>query len=344
MRIYPKTFISYAWESNDLKKWVKKLASNLRENGIDAQLDQWELVPGDKIPLFMEQAVRENDYVLIICTPNYKERSDKRIGGVGYEGDIITSEILEKSNHRKFIPILRYGTHTTSMPSWLQGKYYVDFSNDQNYETSLDDVLTTLFNMRENAPPIGRRPEKYNSLNQIGIEQSSDIEEIKIKGILIDEVTQPLNDGTRGSALYRIPFKLSNQPNNDWINSFISTWNRPPEFSLRHRPGIASVVDDKIILDGTDIEEVERYHKKTLKLSVEVANKVIKAINEKQKLIEEQNRKTIDYFNKKIEDQRENEIESFKIFQNRNERQNEEKMADFRLYLEKINKRINFDD
>jgi hypothetical protein len=42
-------------------------------------LDQWELQPGDQLPAFMERAVRENDYVLIVCTPLYKRRSDERL-------------------------------------------------------------------------------------------------------------------------------------------------------------------------------------------------------------------------------------------------------------------------
>ena len=51
----PKAFISYAWESDEIKKWVKKLATELINNGIDAKLDQWEVVPGDQMPHFMER-------------------------------------------------------------------------------------------------------------------------------------------------------------------------------------------------------------------------------------------------------------------------------------------------
>ena len=73
-------------------------------------LDQWETAFGDQLPSFMEEAIRESQYVLIVCTPNYKERSEGRKGGVGYEGDIMTAEIMAEKNHRKFIPVLRSGT------------------------------------------------------------------------------------------------------------------------------------------------------------------------------------------------------------------------------------------
>lgn len=39
-----------------------------------------------------------------------------------------------------------------------------------------------------------------------------------------------------------------------------------------HRPGIARVVGDQIVLDGTTVEEVRRYHLTTLKLAVKVTN------------------------------------------------------------------------
>src|SRR3954466_20384 len=103
----PKVFISYSWDDEAHKTWGAQFAGRLRTDGVDAKIDQWELVPGDKLPQFMETAIRENDFVLLICTPNYKAKADGRKGGVGYEGDIMTAEVFGKGNHRKYIPILR---------------------------------------------------------------------------------------------------------------------------------------------------------------------------------------------------------------------------------------------
>jgi hypothetical protein len=52
-----------------------------------------------------------------------------------------------------------------------------------------------------------------------------------------------------------------------------------------HRPGIASVYGNTIVLDGTTIEEVEKYHKDTLKPVVGVANKTLTELKERRKLI-----------------------------------------------------------
>src|SRR4051794_29184670 len=113
----PEVFVSYSWDDADHKQWVADFAGRLRQDGVNAKIDQWELVPGDKLPQFMETAIRANDFVLLVCTPNYKAKADGRKGGVGYEGDIMTGEVLGKGNHRKYVPILRRGTRDAAIPS-----------------------------------------------------------------------------------------------------------------------------------------------------------------------------------------------------------------------------------
>jgi hypothetical protein len=52
----------------------------MREQGGDAiEGGREHLQPGDQLPAFMERAVRENDYVLIVCTPTYADRSNRRV-------------------------------------------------------------------------------------------------------------------------------------------------------------------------------------------------------------------------------------------------------------------------
>src|SRR5436309_10255274 len=90
----PSVFLSYAWDSPQHKEWVNALGVRLRVDGIDAHWDELDTLLGDQLPHFMEQAIRSSDFVLVICTPKYKVRSDSRLGGVGFEGNIITAELL----------------------------------------------------------------------------------------------------------------------------------------------------------------------------------------------------------------------------------------------------------
>jgi formylglycine-generating enzyme required for sulfatase activity len=154
----PKVFISYAWE-DDIKPWVRAFAKRLRKDGIETVLDQWETEYGDQLPEFMERAVRASDFVILICTPKYKKKSDEREGGVGYEGHIITAEIFEKSNHRKFIPVLRKGLWALAAPSWAAGKLYIDLRANPYSEENYRDLLRTLHGRKPTPPPIGLPPE-----------------------------------------------------------------------------------------------------------------------------------------------------------------------------------------
>ena len=155
----PKAFISYALEDSAHKHWVRQLATRLRADGVDVMLDQWNAAPGDQIPAFMELAVRENDFVIAICTPQFKEKSDARAGGVGYEGDIMTAYAFAERGKGRFIPVLRKGTWSEAAPTWLTGRARIDLTGDPYQESEYEDLLRTLHGAREKAPPIGPPPD-----------------------------------------------------------------------------------------------------------------------------------------------------------------------------------------
>jgi len=271
----PTAFISYSWDTEEHKAWVREFAARLRGDGVDVTLDQWHAIPGDQLPQFMETAVRENDYVIAMCTPRYRERSDKRTGGVGYEGDIMTAEVSTTRNNRKFIPILRGGDWSSAAPSWLKGKYYIDLSGTPYSEHGYSDLITTIHGTRPAAPPVGKPPSQHRPPMRASPLDSEATTPIRIMGVIVDDVTTPKMDGTRGSALYAVPFQLSRRPSREWAEAFEQTWNHPPRFTSMHRLGIARVTGDRIVLDGTTIEEVHNFHRETLVIVVDKVNELI---------------------------------------------------------------------
>jgi hypothetical protein len=301
-----KAFISYSWDNDDHKNWVRELATRLRSDGIDVTLDQWHLIPGDQLPEFMERSVRESDYVLIICTHKYKERSDNRQGGVGYEGDIITAEFMARRNHRKYIPVQRQRTWKDSAPNWLAGKYYIDLSTSPYSQKQYDDLLTTLLGTREKAPPIKATIKNVSSINKSlensKIQNPVQFEPIQITGIIADQVGTPRNDNIVGSALYKIPFRLTQQPPHEWAEMFVENWDHPPQFTPMHRPGIASVNVDTVVLDGTTIEEVKDYHRDTLVLVIQETNRQYKEFIERKQQAMEREQQQLRMHKQKIDD------------------------------------------
>lgn len=278
---HPTVFISYSQEDDEHKKWVKELADRLLGDGVEVTVDQYDLTLGDRLPQFMEQSVSNVDYVLIICTPTYKSKSDMRKGGVGYEGHIISGELLTKGNERKFIPVIRKGNIADALPDFLAGKYGIDLTGGKEFENNYKDLITTIYEAKKK-PKVGRQPSYITkTYNKPAIEDKN--ESIRILGIVTDEVTVPKMDGTRGSALYKVPFRLSRRPSDLWCKLFLDAWRNPPRFSTMHRFGIASVVGDEIVLNGTTVEEVRDYHRETLILCVDEANKKEAEIKRKER-------------------------------------------------------------
>ena len=225
-------FISYSWDDDAHREWVRALAVRLRADGVDVSIDRWGAVPGDQLPAFMERAIRENQFVVIVCTPRYKSRADTRAGGVGYEGDIMTAEVMTSQNNRKFIPVLRGGSWPEAAPSWLLGKYYINLAGEKYSERDYEDLVRTLLGVREAPPPIGKPMATIaaNTNRETGPPSgstSSEFEDIKITRVIVEDITEPRNDGTEGSALYSIPFLLSAAPLSEWVNLFPQNWNHP---------------------------------------------------------------------------------------------------------------------
>ncbi|SRR6266571_7797670 len=155
----PTCFISYSWDSDNHKAWVRKLAEELIRNGVKTTLDQWDLNPGDDRGQFMETSIRESDYVILVCTPNYARKVNAGKGGVAYEKSIVTGEMFNGAPASKFIPVLREGTERDALPSYLGSKYNIDFTNNSDYRQKLEDLLRHLHQKRKyQRPELGPAP------------------------------------------------------------------------------------------------------------------------------------------------------------------------------------------
>lgn len=168
----PRVFISYSHDSAAHKEWVLDFATTLRNRGVDAVLDQWDLKPGDDLPHFMETELARSDFAIMVCTERYVEKANAGEGGVGYEKMIMTSSLLERIDSNKVIPIVRQGAKA-KLPTFLGSKLYIDFSNDEDVEYSLDELLRTLLDSPLfEKPEIGSNP--FKPLNESKPDRASD--------------------------------------------------------------------------------------------------------------------------------------------------------------------------
>ena len=155
----PKAFISYSHNSAEHKTWVLKLASDLRAIGVDIVLDQWDLVPGQDISLFMQRGIADADRVILVCSSAYVSKAEQGIGGVGYERLIVTAEVVQSIDTTKFIPILRGSNPNRKLPVFLGPRLYIDFESDIDYDAKLVELAREVHGAPAiSKPALGRNP------------------------------------------------------------------------------------------------------------------------------------------------------------------------------------------
>jgi hypothetical protein len=155
----PRALLSYSWDGEEHNRWVLDLAGRLQgESGIQILLDQWYLQAGDDRLHFMEQGVSSSDFVIVVCTATYAERANRRQGGVGYESMVITGELAQHMLTNKFIPVLRTGSWSTSLPAYLQSRLGVDLSGDPYSSAQYEQLLRVLHGEPIRPPRIGPKP------------------------------------------------------------------------------------------------------------------------------------------------------------------------------------------
>lgn len=300
-----KLFVSYAWDEEYDEKVINLVNEIHQYEEFEVIFDKWDLELGQELPLFMEEGVGSSDFVLVICSKRYKENADTRRGGSGYEARLMANEIFKNTEQKKFIPILLNEKDKENIPKFLEGRVWIELFYDKEskeYEKRLDDLFANLIG-QSRRPEITKKSvaKRLNkSSSKVREEKSLESESIRIVGIKTDEITLPKMDGTRGSALYKVPFLLNTVPSSLWSKIFVRRWNRPRKFTTMHRPGIASVQGNKIFLDGTTIEEVQQVHRDTLILCINDANKEYDEMIAKQKNDEMRKKKQEEEFTNKI--------------------------------------------
>ncbi|MGY3901338.1 TIR domain-containing protein [Aeromonas lusitana] len=138
-----KIFISYSWDSEEHRLWVKNLADTLEQyQSIHVIWDGYDLDSFIDKNLYMEKGVFDADIILVVTTKKYKEKADNRSGGVGIETFLSTAEHwrnLQENGKTKLIQIKR---EDDSSPRYLAGNLYIDFTKNIDFPENIKDLLS----------------------------------------------------------------------------------------------------------------------------------------------------------------------------------------------------------
>ena len=159
----PRLFVSYSWSSPDHETRVLRLATDLRESGVDVILDKWDPREGHDAHAFMEKMVTDPEIkkVVLVCDKAYVEKTDERTGGVGTEAQIISPEIYEKQDQDKFVAIVteRDEHGKLYLPVYYRSRIYIDMSDPSTVAENFEKLLRWVHGQPlHKKPALGDKP------------------------------------------------------------------------------------------------------------------------------------------------------------------------------------------
>jgi hypothetical protein len=128
-----KVFISYSHDSEERLEQVLELSDRLRKDGIDCNIDRYELSPPQGWQAWAEEQVENADCVLMVLTKQYKRRflaaGQEGISRVApWEGAIITPKQYDRLARK--IVIITYGEDVDLPDMLAQAPRYNILNND----------------------------------------------------------------------------------------------------------------------------------------------------------------------------------------------------------------------
>ena len=159
----PKVFISYAWTSESYIKRVASFAKSLMDVGIDVLFDKFDTMPGNELNNYMERSISDASVtnVLLLLNDKYKEKADKRLGGVGKETQILSEELYNKVKQTKIIPIIfeKGPNGEIYKPSYIGSTYYIDLADAENYANQFQLLVKSIYGETVySKPTLGTTP------------------------------------------------------------------------------------------------------------------------------------------------------------------------------------------
>jgi Effector-associated domain 7/TIR domain len=154
-----KVFISYSHDSKEHVDRVLILSNRLRLDGIDCNIDQYEVSPPEGWSRWMRDQIHHADFVLVVCTERYSSRfrgNEADGTGVAWEGAVIIQELYDPQVHNsKFIPITLNPQDIQHIPIPLRG--YTCYQLSEDGYSSYESLYRRLTNqLATPTPQLGR--------------------------------------------------------------------------------------------------------------------------------------------------------------------------------------------
>lgn len=155
----PRVFISYAHESTEHEDQVSLLGTLLRELGIDARVDSWDMHERQDWSQWAIEQLDNADFVLAIASPRFRDRADGRAPsdegrGSQFEGAMLRNLMTRDRATwlKRILPVLLPGMGPDDIPEFLSPYSATYYPVDDLTPDGIMELRRTL--LRQPAHPI----------------------------------------------------------------------------------------------------------------------------------------------------------------------------------------------
>lgn len=153
----PKVFVSHA--SEDKERFVINFATKLRQHGVDAWLDKWEMLPGDSlVDKIFEEGLKDAQAIIIVLSNFSVEKPWVR-------EELNASIVSKLTKGTKIIPIV---LDNCEVPECLTSTLWESIKDINDYETNFQRIKSSIFGATDK-PALGKVPVHISSIyHEIG--------------------------------------------------------------------------------------------------------------------------------------------------------------------------------
>ncbi len=145
----PKVFVSHA--SEDKERFVRDFATKLRSKGIEAWVDEWEIVPGDSlVDKIFEEGISEAQAMIVVV-------SEHSVNKRWVREELNAGVVRRINNASKLIPVVIGEVDESQMPESLKAVVWERIKDLDSYDAELERVVRAIYDHRQK-PPLGPAP------------------------------------------------------------------------------------------------------------------------------------------------------------------------------------------
>jgi CRP-like cAMP-binding protein len=155
----PKTFICHA--SEDKERFVVEFAKRLRARGVDAWLDQWEILGGEGlVERIFDDAFSECDVFIVVLSKHSVEKPWVKL-------ELNTAVVKRINDGALLIPVVLDGV---AVPNVVSSLRWIRIPDLEHFDGPLDDVVRSVFGVYPR-PPLGDVPAYVGGKQLVGLNQ-----------------------------------------------------------------------------------------------------------------------------------------------------------------------------